>query len=260
MYRGFNLKLGDVASFSASETARFKNLGAKAIEESASLVQGELTKYLSADGHLDASMIAGDWFPDVKAHVFISHSHGDLDKVRVLAGWLKEKFGIVSFVDSFVWGHMDHLLKKIDDRYCYQSNSETYNYRKRNNSTSHVHAILSMALAKVIDATECVIFLNTPSSIAPRATVESTLSPWIYFELTTLRLIQKKTPMRPQIAVEASDAAKRMAFDSELRVAYPVGPELDHLTELEYADLLAWERRRKSTPEESLDELYKIKN
>ena len=126
-----------------------------------------LENYTLSNGVLDASRIENDWFPSISADVFISHAHKDRDLAISLAGWFSELFGIQSFIDSCVWGHMDDLLSAIDETYCVsQKNSDGsvlyYDYLKRNQSTAHVHMILNTALHKMIDKTECLIFLNTP--------------------------------------------------------------------------------------------------
>lgn len=62
----------------------------------------------------------------------------------------------------------------------------TYDYDKRNQSTSYTHMLLANALLKTIRNCENFVFLNTRNSI--RATdiitnTEETNSPWIYFEI-----------------------------------------------------------------------------
>ena len=64
-----------------------------------------------------------NWFPQIKADIFISHSHKDKGLALALAGWLEETFGLTAFIDSCVWGYANKLLKMIDDEYCYQKKS-----------------------------------------------------------------------------------------------------------------------------------------
>lgn len=113
-----------------------------------------LDKYLSPDGSLDGSSIEADWFPNVSANVFISHSHKDESAALQLAGFL-HRYNITSFIDSTVWGYANDLLKQIDNKYCVQRRKPgggyTYDYDKRNQSTSHVHMMLQGALAKMIN-------------------------------------------------------------------------------------------------------------
>ena len=148
-----------------------------------------LSDYLLNDGSLDASAMERDWFPEIKANVFLSHSHADEEAVIRFAGFLYKEYGLTCFIDSTVWGYADDLLKQIDDKYCVQTKDElgkkTYSYEKRNRSTSQVHLLLQGALAKMIDKCECLIFVNTPHSIqvTEMQNVTNTASPWIYSEL-----------------------------------------------------------------------------
>jgi hypothetical protein len=134
------------------------------------------------------------WFPGVPADVFISHSHADRDLAIGLAGWLEDSFGITSFIDSMIWGYSDHLLRQIDNDHCTNTKEGSYNYFLRNRSTSYVHMMLTIALTKMIDKTECFFFINTPNSItAERAISQSrTYSPWIYAEVEMARMVRKR--------------------------------------------------------------------
>ena len=71
-----------------------------------------------------------------------------------------EQFNLNVFVDTFYWGSADDLLKEIDDIKCKNSDG-TYDYQKRNITTSHVHAMLTSAIMQVMDLSEIVIFVNT---------------------------------------------------------------------------------------------------
>ena len=156
-------------------------------------------QYLLKDGSLDASAIERDWFPEIKADVFLSHSHADEKSVINLAGYLYREFGIKSFIDSTVWGYADNLLKQIDEKYCVKTKDEkgnsTYSYEKRNRTTTHVHLLLQGALAKMINRCECLIFVNTPNSmkITDVQGETNTASPWIYSEI----LMASTFPVRP---------------------------------------------------------------
>ena len=145
-----------------------------------------LRSFQDSAGRLLASKLTADWFPDVHCQVFISHAHKDSELAVQLAGFLKYHFELDSFIVSTVWGSADELLRIIDNVYCWQEDSGTYNYRLRNRSTSHVHMMLSTALAKMINECGCAIFLNTPSSISSKDYIRGdivTESPWIYRKL-----------------------------------------------------------------------------
>lgn len=81
-----------------------------------------------------------------------------LIKLKHLLDSLHDCFGLEAFIDSCSWGYCDDLLNKIDKKYCYDSKKKTYDYHLRNYTTSHVHMMLSTALAEMMDNTECIIF------------------------------------------------------------------------------------------------------
>ena len=180
MFKGFNLNI-DESFFDNDDYKTGNCLYLKKKKK----IHDSIEKYMNIDGSLDATKISEDWFPDVKSDIFISHSHADENLAINLSGWIYSNLGLKCFIDSCVWGYSNDLLKKIDDKYCYQKDSKTYNYSKRNFSTSHIHMMLSTALMNTIDNTECVIFINTPNSIENiyDTVNNSTYSPWIYSEL-----------------------------------------------------------------------------
>ena len=196
-----------------------------------------LSKYINENGVINGSDLKEHWFSISDKDIFISHSHKDINKVKAFAGWLYETFGLESFIDSCSWGYCDELLKKIDKKYCYNPNSKTYDYDLRNYTTSHVHMMLSTALAEMIDKTECVIFFNTPNSIsigdelAKIKKRETTLSPWIYYELSMMTLIKSTQPRK--IILEHS------AY-SDINIKYDVSKILKELTRINDTTLLSW--------------------
>ena len=182
-------------------------------------------------------MMQANWFPQIKADIFISHSHKDINLAIALAGWLQETFGLTVFIDSCVWGYANKLLKMIDNEYCYQKETNTYNYQKRNYSTSHIHMMLSVALTQMIDNTECLFFLNTPNSITPNTIINQTESPWIYSEIAMSRLIRKKElkEYRDMVVTESQNA---FADGGTINVRYDLPTE--HLTEVDADILETW--------------------
>ncbi len=67
--------------------------------------------------------------------MFLSHSHKDEKSVIAFAGYLSS-LGIKAFVDSYIWGYSNDLLKEIDNEYCVFSRNEngsiaTYDYQKK---------------------------------------------------------------------------------------------------------------------------------
>lgn len=165
MYRGFNLDYFGATPEAYSES--LMSIGAKIYESDKAKIEENLDEFIFSDNSLDGTEIQNAWFPQVNADVFISHSHDDAKMAIMFAGWLKETFQLRSFVDSCIWGYANGLLKKIDNLFCRNGKENCYSYHKRSYSTSHVHMMLSSALTMMMDKTECLIFLDTPSSIIP---------------------------------------------------------------------------------------------
>lgn len=78
---------------------------------------------------LDGVAIQDDWFPEINADIFISHSHGDCDLANGIAGWMNEEFGLRCFIDSNVWGYTNDLLRILKD---YSALENTIRFYKRN--------------------------------------------------------------------------------------------------------------------------------
>lgn len=252
MYKGFNLDL----NWDSKYDQEFYEAGQKLFLEYKEQVTGILKNYALGEGLIDGSMMQSNWFPQVKADLFISHSHKDEKRAITLAGWLYQALGIKSFIDSCIWGYSNDLLRLIDDQYCFQKTSNTYNYQKRNYSTSHVHMMLSTALNMMIDNTECIFFLNTPNSISTSSIVNKTESPWIYSEIAMTQMIRKKLPKRKRIkAVE--NLEKGGSLNESLQIQY--NADLSHLMEIDVDTFNKWQSKFvKSTANNALDKLYLI--
>ncbi len=187
-----------------------------------------ITKSLKANINLDTikqSLIKGtklqeEWFPsesyDSQFKVFISHSHKDLDMVKNLAGFLKEHYGIRSFIDSLYWGYVNDLQKSIDDYYASyeRDNKKYYDYDKRNFLTANVHILLSMALMKMMDACECLIFVDSDNSLKYELGAKETPSPWIYEEMGFANRLRINVPLRfkEKIKVTLNESRERSSY------------------------------------------------
>ncbi len=248
MFRGFELSVPD------NFFHEYKDAGDSQHRENKRLVDGRLSQFRGHSGDLLSKKMTAAWFPEIDAQVFISHAHKDSELALGLSGHLQRHFGLTSFVDSAVWGYANDLLKILDDEFCYNDAARTYNYQKRNRSTSHVHMMLSVALSQMIDRCECIIFINTPQSISSRGYIQGTTtdSPWIYSEIAMTRLIEKRS-------VEAHRRTKATAatesYDAELKVRYDV--DLDHLSEIDGTTYNNWLRQTKGvTGPAALTRLY----
>ena len=202
MYSKFNVKIDN--SFYNNVLNQHLEKGSMIYNDYAECSKKCLKQFLYDNGHIDGTAMKDSWFKMEDADIFISHSHQDLTKVKAFAGWLYDNFHLTAFIDSCVWGYSDELLKIIDNHYCKNKDGKTYNYDLRNYTTSHVHMMLSTALAEMIDRTECIMFYNTPNSIVLEEDLEiikrqkskATLSPWIYHELAATFLIRRHEPER----------------------------------------------------------------
>ncbi|TCP97587.1 hypothetical protein C8J46_106211 [Sphingomonas sp. PP-F2F-A104-K0414] len=224
MFRGFELSVPD------NSFHEYKDVGGSLHQENKRLVDGRLSQFRGHSGDLLSKKMTAAWFPEIDAQVFISHAHKDSELALGLSGHLHRRFGLTSFVDSAVWGYANDLLKVLDDEFCYNDEARTYNYQKRNRSTSHVHMMLSVALSRMIDRCECIIFINTPHSISSRDYIQgsTTDSPWIYSEIAMTRLIEKRSPEAHR---RTRTTAATESYDAELKVRYDV--DLDHLSEID---------------------------
>lgn len=238
MFAGFNVKITD---YYWKEIETYYEDGKNLLSNQKKYLENQLKKYICEDGKtLNASLIEEDWFPEVKADVFLSHSHADEKKVVALAGWLYKNFGVTSFIDSYVWGYSNNLLQLMDNNYSLiekNDRSITYNYKKTMITSSHVHMMLAMALAKMIDKTECLFFINTPNSISVEAIIrdeDATFSPWIYEEIKISQIIEKKEPKRYNKSVKENAQFQK----NDIQIKYDV--DLNHLFELTDADLKKW--------------------
>ncbi len=175
-----------------------------------------------------------------------------------MAGWLYKNFRLVSFIDSCVWGYGDNLIKELDYAYhLYYDNygRYLYNYDDVLFSSSHVHMMMSTALAYMIDKTECLIFYNTTNSVRKFDRNSMTDSPWIYSEIAISKIVRKKFPIRKK------KLSENLIGDNKLQIYRSLDSK--HLVRLNYKILSMWKDSLQdySVPpkgSETLDRLYEI--
>ncbi|MBS3199157.1 hypothetical protein [Turicibacter bilis] len=249
MYKRYKL---EHTSHLESLVKEYSSYGEVIMENRRSNIRKDLEHYINQQGYIDMSKISEDWFPTVNCDVFLSHSHKDDDLVKGLVGFFHKFFNIEVFVDSYIWGYCNDLLLELDNKYCRTDNS-FFDYHKRNHSTAHVHMMLSNSLNKMINKTECIIFLETKNSLDAKNIIENgTSSPWIYSELIATKLIQITFPERiPQIE-------KRAQFQMLLEEFNPMyRGEVSHLEILTAKCLEYVASKKLQTKEQNLDEIYK---
>lgn len=171
-----------------------------------SYIIGYLENHINKDtikqALIDGTKLQEMWFPtwsyDSRFQVFISHAHKDEETVKKLAGFLKEKCGLNSFIDSLYWGYVGSLQKDLDEYYSkvLRDGRYTYDYETSNFVAANVHIMLSMALMKMMDACECLMFVDSDNSMKYVKGQSSTPSPWIYEEMGFSRMLRVNIPDR----------------------------------------------------------------
>lgn len=252
MFQGFQLNTDSIPSlYTEGRYVADLKKQCKSIEQ-------DLRSFYNSGKDLDGDKIKEAWFPkSEKYHVFISHSHSDLGLAEALANWLYDNFMIKSFIDSYVWGFANDLLRTIDDQYARHSDGSTYDYSTRNHTTSHVHMMLNNALANMIDSSECLLFINTENAISKAAVVgdvdvDCTYSPWIMSELQISRLVEKKEDTDACRRKMLNESASTESFD-DVRITHKV--DLSHLKILDIEDLESWKAACYSGNEKEYDAL-----
>ncbi len=167
MYAGFNLNVNQSQGLTLHiDFSQYRTQGKTHLATQENAVRRNLSEFvLEGTSIPDGTAIQDDWFPEVDADIFISHSHKDIGLAEGLAGWLNETFGLRCFIDYNVWGYADNLLEEINSQY---SNKRTdqfggviYDHQSCIAASKHVDTMLTMALYKMIDRCECVFLLNT---------------------------------------------------------------------------------------------------
>ena len=125
--------------------------------------------------------------------------------------------------------------------------------------------MLSIALQKMIDKVETVIFLNTDNSVRVYndTQMEKTYSPWIYSEIVCTQIVRKKPLLayRNYLTVEKEYVGiyESVQFAMHSSISYTVS--LKHLKKLTERDLECWDREysgKKQKYEYALDALYEF--
>lgn len=254
-------KLNDIVY---SDFMDYESLGKEYYAKIQTDIQSSLKEFIGIDGVIDGTKLQESWFPTKqKFSVFLSHSHADEKLAVSIAGFLKKELNLNTFIDSCLWGYSNNLLREIDEKYCRHSNGTSFDYDKRNYSTSHVHMMLSIALSRMIDKCESVFFLNSESSISIPEEInkERTTSPWIYNELSLADMIEIR-PIRcyrDKILRLSHSAYDAVNESSSLQVEYKVDKILKEFIPLSKYDLIncakEWEANDKSF-QSALDYIY----
>lgn len=234
MFTGYNV-ITDINSWKG-----YQQRGEELYAESKAQVKRTLDLFINADGSIDGSKLQDDWFPTVKADIFISHSHKDKDLAVALSAWIKVVFNLDCFVDSTLWGYSEDLLTRIKARYCMNTSKSGYDNAKVRYAGSHVDMMLATALNKMIDKSECMFFLNTSNFLIPSDEGQATASPWIYFETVIANSVRKRVPNRLHNTYFAEQNELR---HSDLQIKYKV--DLTNFKTVKDLDFQTWAMIRK---------------
>ena len=240
MYYGYRV---DLETFDTKDLInKFFEIGNNSFIQNKAKIETNIQRYSNDKGVLDAAKIEEDWFPHIDTDIFISHSSADTKCAIAFAGLLKNYFGLNAFVDSCLWAHSDKLLKIIDDTYSKHTDPTMYSYEKRNNSTSHVHTILSMALAKMISNTHCFMFIGSENSVHIKDLENSiqTLSPWIYLELQLSKMLKREKEYDTDTNFDSSQKQASAGVFMTHKV------DFSHLTLLTANDINTWSEKNKT--------------
>ena len=174
---------------------------------------------IGKSGIIDGKRLRNFVFPTDDYHVFISHSHDDLEKAKQFAAWLEEQYNYRVFLDSFVWNNADGLLREIDNLYCKQRNG-LYNYQRRNYSTAHIHTMLSMSIMEIIKRSKVGILIDSHHSINLERLRNSnqgkTLSPWIFQEIMFMRQFANQKSSTRMFSSESLNEGLQIAHTVDL--------------------------------------------
>lgn len=268
MFKSFKITTEEIDRLLADGTANdnFSSL----YEDLRKKVRTTLTESVLMKTLIDGTRLQEAWFPQDIGHfdVFISHSHLDLTKIKQFAFWLNTNLGLRCFIDSVFWKYSNNLIEKLDYKYCryYDKTSKKYLYRysKRNITTANVHCMLTMALMKMMDSCEMIIFVDSDNSVIKyEQKSEKTPSPWIYEELEMANMLPSHLPRR---RVEDSgldylnESERRMfseglesftfMYDAPLKTFSELTADILHRVQAGYAD-------KTPTATASLDSLYR---
>lgn len=227
MFARFNLELDDAFFHSHIEkqqpTNNLKNLLLKEVEF--------LTK-----NDLDASKTQENFFPSIKADIFISHAHKDEKKTKFLANWLYSNFELKSFIDSDVWSYYPEVVDALKKHMLIDE------------AKTLAHIMLNTALHSMIDNTDAFFLLNTSKSINNQ---NRTYSPWIYSEISCCNIIRLKPP---SFSSELSEKIETLAGMEHFRSSFKV--DLREFITLNTNDLKLWMKNSKNSHAHPLAILY----
>lgn len=217
---------------------------------------------------INGTQLQEEWFPikcyDSQFQVFISHAHKDYETVSSLAGFLYEEYGLRSFIDSVYWGYITELLLDLNEFYSsiVRDGRKVYDYHTGNFLSANVHIMLSNALMRMMDACECLIFVDSDNSIRYKRKQPTTPSPWIFEEIGFSQCLRINLPFRYKNRVvvnlnESKNQSTIRMFSSDQepkRANFDYQINLKDFKELKQLDLVTYQNKLYNT--DLLDRWY----
>ena len=251
MYRAFNVTLDSNGYLNYVNTKQYEN------DKSISLQK--LRKIINSCNKIRAHEIKKLLLPSKRYDIFISHSHKDINLAKGLAGYLEKYCKVSCFIDSLYWSNIDELQEELNRMHLTMDRTagkKTFNHKSTMEVAKHANMILASALTEMIDNCECVFFLNTDNSVirgTEAISKNETYSPWIYHEVFTTTIIQKKQRSKFNESYQFRDNAIKQIPD----ISY--GLDLSGMTVLREEDILEWGTKINSNKDKHpLDVLYNL--
>jgi len=257
MYKRFEIK--DLNEMFDNDSRSFDDSSFKAEYKKINKVIKEI---VVSSSPLDGSIIQDEWFPEFEYDVFISHSHKDEILAKKFSNWLLSNFGIKAFVDSLIWGNANQLRDELNLKHSFKGTDAkgctTFDHKKCNVTSDHVNMILNNALMKMIDKTECFIFINSSNSLGFVEGLENPklFSPWLFAEIAMskygrIRSLERHRDKKIVKSLEFKDGA------DDLEIYYPYNN--DHLSTISKSDLSKLLGMKDKGKYAVLDCLYQIR-
>ena len=251
MYRAFNVTLESNKYLGYANAQQYEN------DKSISLQN--LRRIINSKDMLQAYEIKKLLLPSKRYDIFISHSHKDLEIAKGLSGYLNALCGVSCFIDSLYWGNIDELQEELNRMHLHKDEAtgkKYFDHQSTMEVAKHANMILASALTEMIDNCECVFFLNTDNSVirgTEAISKNETYSPWIYHEVFTTTIIQKKQRSKFNESYQFRDNAIKQIPD----ISY--GLDLSGMTVLREEDIFEWEIKINSNKDKHpLDVLYNL--
>jgi hypothetical protein len=257
MYSGYRFHFEELNKSAVFNDPEFFYIGAEQYQKDYEYIQRTLENDVMEDFVLDASSIQTNWFPHIGADIFLSHARKDENRAKIFAGFMKKHFNLNVCIDSCLWGYFNNLLKQVDDKFCSKVPGSYYR-EKCNYSASHIHMMLASSFMMMIDAIECLMYMDTPQALSIQEVTQTSNSPWIYMEMIMSHTMNRKRKELHESRISFFDKKSR-GKNSKDKESVNIKYLLDMLQvkDMSFTDFQTF-LQNKSDDKYSLDMLYEI--